>query len=385
MNYFVAGGAVRDLLLGRFPRDADYVFDAAESLFIQINPEARKIQSGSHPIFLLHGQEFTPLPENMPREEAIHRDLLRRDFTINAMLLSQEGHLHLHEKALQDLQDRLIRPASSTSLADVPVRTFRAARFASTLEGFAVHEETLRQMLSMDEKSLEHVAAEQVGNETLKACRGNKPGAFLRTLCQGSCLAPWFTEFAAAANIPAGPAAYHDASVLEHTARVMDRVAEDYARNRPDADSTERALAVWMALCHDIGKTTTPADILPSHHAHDKRGEALAASLGTRLRLPALFIKAGALASRQHMKAARYTKGRPGTKVDMLLPLHAAKLLKPFARMVAADAHAPELPALLERDMARLLAVRLPEQWQGLGEKSGMRLRELRCMALLSK
>jgi tRNA nucleotidyltransferase (CCA-adding enzyme) len=165
----------------------------------------------------------------------------------------------------------------------------------------------------------------------------------------------------------------------------MDRVAEDYARNRPDADSTERALAVWMAFCHDIGKTATPADILPKHHGHDRRGEALAATLGTRLRLPALFIKAGALASRQHMKAAQYTKRRPGTKVDMLLPLYAANLLKPFAHMVAADARAPELPALLEQDMARLLSVRLPEQWQGLGETSGIRLRELRCQALLSK
>ena len=385
MNYFVAGGAVRDLLMGRSPRDADYVFDAAERVFIQINPKARKIQSGLHPIFLLHGQEFSPLPENMPPEDAIRLDLLRRDFTVNAMLLSQDGHLYLHEEALQDLQGRLIRPASSSSLADVPVRAFRAARFAATLEGFSVHEETVRQMRGLDANSLQRVAAEQIGSETLKACRGDKPGAFLRALCQGDCLAPWFVEFVAAAYLPAGPPACHDASVLEHTARIMDAVAEDYARNRPKADSAERGLAVWMALCHDIGKATTPENMFPSHHAHEKRGEALAAALGTRLRLPAIFIKAGALASRQHMKAAQYAGLRPGTKIDMLLSLHAATLLKPFAYMVAADACAPELPALLEQDMARLLAVKLPEQWQGLGEASGTRLHELRCQALLSK
>jgi tRNA nucleotidyltransferase (CCA-adding enzyme) len=85
------------------------------------------------------------------------------------------------------------------------------------------------------------------------------------------------------------------------------------------------------------------------------------------------------------MKATQYTGLRPGTKVDMLLSLHTATLLKPFAYMIAADAGLPELPALLEQDMARLLAVKLPEQWQGLGEASGMRLRELRCQALLSK
>jgi tRNA nucleotidyltransferase (CCA-adding enzyme) len=238
-------------------------------------------------------------------------------------------------------------------------------------------------MRGLHANALKCIAAEQVGNETLKACYGNKPGAFLRTLCQGSCLAPWFVEFAATANLPAGPPAYHDASVLEHTARIMDAVAEDYARNRPN--SAERALAVWMALCHDIGKTTTPEDTLPKHHAHEKQGEALAVALGTRLRLPAIFIKAGALAARQHMKAAQYAGLRPGTKVDMLLSLYTATLLKPFAYMIAADAGLPELPALLEQDMARLLAVKLPEQWQGLGEASGMRLRELRCQALLSK
>ena len=91
MKYFVAGGAVRDMLLGYSPKDADYVFDAAEETFIQINPEARKIQSEAHPIFLLRGQEFSPLRKNMLLEKAIHLDLLRRDFTINAMLLSQEG------------------------------------------------------------------------------------------------------------------------------------------------------------------------------------------------------------------------------------------------------------------------------------------------------
>ena len=386
MNYFVAGGAVRDLLLGRSPRDADYVFDAAETVFIQVNPEARKLQSGSRSIFLLRGQEFSPLPEKLPLEEAIRQDLLRRDFTINALLLSQEGHLHFHEQALPDLKDRQIRPASPSSLADVPVRAYRAARFAATLEGFALHEEALNQMRGLDKNALRRVAAELVGQESLKACRGGKPGAFLRALCQGGCLAPWFAEFAAAAAIPAGPPIFHDASVLEHTARIMDAVADGYDREQPDtnnsADSNERAVAVWMALCHDIGKTATPADMLPSHHGHEHRGEVLAIALGTRLRLPALFIKAGALAAKHHMKARRYSELRPGAKVDLLLPLHTAKLLKPFAAMAAADAKAPELPALLERDMARLLAVTLPEEWRDRGEASGARLRELRCREL---
>lgn len=382
MKYYVAGGAVRDLLLGRLLRDADYAFDATEDAFIQRNPTARKTKSGPHPIFLLQGQEFSPLPTTHSLEEAIRLDLLRRDFTINALLLSQEGVLHFHADALRDLKCRKIRPASPSSLADDPVRAFRAARLVSCLSEFTLHEETLQCMRNLGESPLQHIAAEQIGSETIKACRGDAPGEFLRTLCAGECLKPWFVEFCGAAAKPAGPPAWHDVSVLEHTARIMDAVAADYARNTPEAAGNERALAVWMALCHDIGKTATPEEFLPSHHGHEREGETLALVLGTRLRLPSLFIRAGILASRHHMKAAQYARLRPGTRVDMLMSLHAAHLLKPFSRMAAVDANNPELPVCIERELAHVLSVKLPDTWRGRGEASGKRLRELRCQAL---
>lgn len=378
MKYYAAGGAVRDLLLGRTPRDTDYVFDDTEQAFIQRNPTARKIQSSAHPIFLLCGQEYSPLPESASREESIRLDLLRRDFSVNALLLSPEGVLHAHDKALSDLKSRIIRPASPTALRDDPVRAFRAARFAATLPGFAPHRETFEAMRALSAAELERIAAEQVGKELLKACAGDAPGAFLRMLCQGNCLWPWFAEFSNADAIPAGPPAYHSSSVLEHTAQVMDTVAQSYA----ETDGRERALAVWMALCHDIGKTATAPDILPSHHGHEQRGEAMALALGARLRLPSLFVKAGGLASSLHMKAVQYQNLRPGTRVDLLLPLHAAGLLGPFARAAAADSRNPELPEILTRDLAVLLAVRLPDVWRNRDAASGEKLRELRCMAL---
>lgn len=383
MEIFAAGGAIRDLLLGHPMRDADFVFAATEDAFILCYPAARKTQGGAFPVYLLNEQEFSPLPQRLSLSEALERDLLRRDFTINALLLSESGMLHCHPQALHDLHEGRIRPASASALADDPIRAFRAARFAACFSGFRVHQETLEQMRALPCPDLAAIAAERVGRETLKACHGEKPGNFLRILHDGHCLAPWFVEFARAHDIPAGPAPFHDSSVLEHTARIMDKTAQNAVSTWPGRENArERALAVWMALCHDIGKTITPVELLPRHHGHAAAGTLLARTLASRLRLPALFVKAGALASGLHMKAADYSRLRPGTRVDLLMTLHNAHLFHPFLCMIAADADMPELPGLMRRDLDSLLAVSLPEDWRERGRASGERLRDMRCMVL---
>ena len=395
MKYYAAGGAVRDLLLGQPVRDVDYAFSATEEEFIQRNPATRKIQSDACTIYLVGGQEFTPLAQG-----DLSQDMLRRDFTINALLLSENGVLHMHPNAIDDLKNRRIRAASPSSITDDPVRVFRAARLAAKFPDFSLHGDTLAQMRALGSESasaareaegldgrgedgpplLYSIAPEQVGNEMRKACLTSRPGNFLRALHQSNCMIPWFTELFRAAGVPAGPPAYHDASVLEHTANVMDGTAA-YADSYKAADA-ERALAVWMALCHDIGKSETPKDMLPHHYGHEIRGCRIAGTLGLRLRLPAGFVKAGKLSAMLHMKAGNYRQLRPGTRVDMLRYLHAAGLVAPFAWMIAADSDQEDIPLLLQRDLERFLSVRLPEQWHNKGETSGLRLRELRCMAL---
>lgn len=396
MNYYVAGGAIRDLLLGLPLRDVDYAFAATEEEFIQRNPAARKIQSAPCPVYLLDGQEFALLS----RRDVVH-DLSRRDFTVNALLLAENGVLRMHPDALEDLRKRRIRPASPSALADDPVRAFRAARLAARLPDFSLHEETLAQMralastnnaastdvpagqsppVGISRSFLDAIPAEQVGKELRKACIAVRPGNFLRALRRGDCLAPWFAEFVRAVSLPAGPPAYHDTSVFEHTADIMDATAK-IARHHGGTEA-ERALAVWMALCHDLGKSETPGDILPHHYGHEERGAVMAESLGLRLRLPGIFVKAGKLAALLHMKAGRYASLRPGTRTDTLMRLHAADIVAPFGWMAAADSARPDLPDLWQRDLERLLAVSLPEHWRDKGELSGIHLRELRCMAL---
>jgi tRNA nucleotidyltransferase (CCA-adding enzyme) len=218
-----------------------------------------------------------------------------------------------------------------------------------------------------------------MGNEVLKACAAEAPGNMLRVLSAGGCLSPWLAEFEGSADIPAGPARWHKSSVLEHTTRIMDATA---ILARAALPAEEVPLAVWMALCHDLGKASTPREILPRPLGHEERGAEAARALGLRLRLPARCIAAGFYASLLHMKAGIYPTLRPGTRTDLIMQTHAARILEPLFLLAAADSGNTELPELARRDAAILHAVSLPPEWRNRGEESGKRLRALRCEAL---
>jgi tRNA nucleotidyltransferase (CCA-adding enzyme) len=218
---------------------------------------------------------------------------------------------------------------------------------------------------------LAEVSAERVGNEVLAALAAPRPSNFLRLLCETRALAPWFAEWQAADRIPAGPPAFHQDSVLDHTLTVMDRLVGT-------------PLAVWMGFCHDIGKTATAPEHLPSHHGHEHVGERLAQELGGRLRLPQRFIRAGAAAARWHMVAGRYPELRAGTRVDLLVQLNGLKLVPEMMALVTADKPGLDM-ACMAADLKTILAVRLAPQEMGQGAKSGGRLRQRRCQALANR
>ena len=127
-----------------------------------------------------------------------------------------------------------------------------------------------------------------------------------------------------APSIPAGPAAYHSGSLLDHIRRCMNETAGD-------------AMAAWMALCHDSGKLTTPAAMLPHHYNHECRGETIARLWARELSLPGAYADAGALAAREHMKAGIFARLRPGKKLALLEATCETPLGASFWRLVNAD------------------------------------------------
>ena len=364
MQYYLVGGAVRDWLLGLQPREFDMLFDGAVDTFLQMNPRARKV-GRTVQVWLLDGYEYSPL-----KGSTLMADLAARDLTINALALEANGRVHAHPLAFHDLRHGVLRACSSASFSDDPCRVFRVARLACQFPSFCVHPETL-ELMREAASLLSTLPAERVCRECRKALRSPRPSRWLAVLHAADCLEPWFGELAGAARVPAGPATFHTGSVLDHLMETMDAVAGD-------------ELAVWMALCHDVGKTGTDPAVLPHHVGHDRRGVPLVDALGVRLGLPIRHRVAGAMACRLHMKAGQYTALRRATRRDLLMEVHNARLDDPFWRLVEADSGLTLRPAIHE-DLVAMAQATLPPAWRDRGPASGRHLRELQCQMLPSR
>ncbi|CAK7013899.1 MAG: Multifunctional CCA protein [Desulfovibrio sp.] len=380
MVYYLVGGAVRDILLGKHPTEFDLAFDGTADEFLREHGGRVQTVGKKTAVYIVAGREHSALVNGNLAD-----DLANRDLTINALAMDENGILHALPQTFADLTDGILRHASLNSFTNDYARVLRAARFTATLEGFFIHPETLALMRkAASEQGYGEFAAERAGKECMKAFGGYRPGNFLRALAEAEALLPWFPPLAEACLVPAGPSEYHgNSTVFDHTCNVMDAVAyAQYTKNLPEK---ERALAVWMALCHDFGKIETDPEKWPHHIGHESRGLYAAESLAASLRLPAQWIKAARIAISLHMKAGQYRKLQRKKRVDMLHTLNVSGLFVPFYAMITADSHDETLAATMQNDMRAMLAVSLPEKWRDKGEESAKRLRELRIAALPRK
>ncbi|MFZ5569032.1 MAG: HD domain-containing protein [Thermodesulfobacteriota bacterium] len=364
MRIYLVGGAVRDELMGRDRHDRDYtVIGTDENSFMQLFPSAKKIGNRQN-VYLYKGDEYT-----LSHFDSIEADLLSRDLTVNAFAKDAEGRIFGHPRAFEDLRHKRLYPVAEKNFFSDPLRVLRAARFTAQFPEFQPDPSLLRVMGNVARQGLlGHIAAERVGNEVRKMCDSPRPSRFFEILRETFALSPWFDEIAQAVDVPAGPHPFHEGSVFEHLLEVADLLQGE-------------PLAVWMAICHDLGKTVTPKEKWPTHHRHELLGEVVARNLGARLRLPLRFIHAGAAASRWHMMAGRYDTAREGTKVNLLLKLHRMKLVHEMFLLAQAD-NGTDFSSQVKRDLRALLAVHLPRQYMGLGPKSGEALHRLRCQEL---
>jgi tRNA nucleotidyltransferase (CCA-adding enzyme) len=184
---YLAGGAVRDLILGRPRADLDLVVigDAAE-LAARLGGAAAaherfgtvKVEVEGHEVDVATARTETyPQPGSLPvvsPAASIEEDLERRDFTINAMAipLDEEQRLIDPRGGREDLERGLLRVLHSRSFEDDPTRAIRAARYAARY-GFTLEPETDRLLRRADlttvsaerrRAELERLAAEPTGS-----------------------------------------------------------------------------------------------------------------------------------------------------------------------------------------------------------------------------
>ncbi|MGD9505763.1 MAG: hypothetical protein AB7W37_12685 [Syntrophobacteraceae bacterium] len=170
----LVGGGVRDMMLGRPPKDLDFlVFGPIDSLTRKVAKKlgrrAIHIGQAEKVLWRIVGEElemdFTP-----PRDSTLEGDLKNRDFTINALAWSlNDDHIVDLVGGVKDLGARCIRMTHPLVFLQDPVRLMRAFRLAASLD-FHVESKTLEQMTA-DKNLIQSAASERVGMEFMELLR----------------------------------------------------------------------------------------------------------------------------------------------------------------------------------------------------------------------
>lgn len=281
---YAVGGSVRDSLLSRTPGDWDVTTSALPSEVKSVFRHTidTGIAHGTVTV-RLHGQSFEVTtyridgdyadsrhPDSVTFTRALKEDLLRRDFTINAMAYNDEDGLIDLFGGQADLRDGLIRAVGDPAarFTEDALRIMRCVRFSAQL-GFSIETETYRAAKALAD-TVRKVSRERVREELLKILMSAHPEA-VATLQEIGVLQDIFPAFSdmSARRLPPD-----DRTAAEHTAALMKSLPED------------RILRL-AALFHDAGK---PAEneFRPENGSmiteHAKAGERAAFSAMTALK-----------------------------------------------------------------------------------------------------
>ncbi len=260
---FLVGGYLRDLFIGSPRKDYDFTLSRTASFFIPA------IEEALHLHFFKVGKEekntttYRTMKEEMSVDltllhgDTIEEDLLRRDFTINAMAvsLSQET-FHGVEGSLRDIEKKCIRTVSNHSIDQDPLRMLRAIRYQCTLDGFHL-EEGLREEISLKKEKILRIPGERIKAEFDQILLSPCPSIGMRSLFESELIFVLFPELRGLENL--GQNEHHHLDVLSHLLLMTEKISwafEWVAQNHQEISLTheDRLSLYYAALFHDIGK-----------------------------------------------------------------------------------------------------------------------------------
>jgi putative nucleotidyltransferase with HDIG domain len=320
---FFVGGGVRDLLLGRAPKDWDIATDARPDRIEALFPKTL-------PLGKAFGIIVVVPPEGAPVEVATYRadapyadgrrpsavafthareDALRRDFTVNALLLDPDtGEIRDYVNGRADLAARVIRAIGDPAVrfAEDHLRLLRAVRFAATL-GFTIEPATFAAIRQLAPK-IRLISAERIRDELFRLLTESpQAGAALQLLRDSGLLQEILPEIEALVGVEQPPEFHPEGDVFTHTRLMLDAL--------PEKPSLRLALAV---LLHDVGKPPTAQyATLPDgtrrwrFENHASVGAEMARALLERLRAPGDLIDDVCTLIAGHMRLADAPKMRP--------------------------------------------------------------------------
>jgi len=293
MQIYMVGGAVRDRLLGRPVHDHDWVVVGAtpEHMAAQgylpvgrdfpvfLHPETREEYALAR-TERKSGRGYRGFVVQASPDVTLEEDLARRDLTINAIAASADwtgaGAVFDPYHGTRDLQARVLRHVTDAFRED-PVRILRVARFAARFTDFTVAPETLALMRAMVEAGeADHLVPERVWQELARGLMEDKPSRMFEVLRACGALAVLLPEVERLWGVPQRAEYHPEVDTGVHLMMVLDMSARLAA-----------PLAVRFAcLTHDLGKGTTPADVLPRHIGHEQRSSRLLKGVARGRALP---------------------------------------------------------------------------------------------------
>lgn len=359
MKTYLVGGAVRDELLGYPVGERDWVVVGAtpEQLLARgftrigkdfpvfLHPETKE-QYALARTERKRGRGHTGFAVHADGQVTLEEDLLRRDLTVNAMALGEDGAVIDPYGGRADLEAKALRHVSP-AFAEDPLRVLRAARFAARYahRGFTLARETLALMERIVQAGeLATLPAERVWAEMRRALGERDPQGFVEVLRDCGALKALLPEVDALFGVPQ-PARHHpeiDTGLhilltVQQAARltVADGVADGMADNVVDSR------VVFAALLHDLGKGVTARELWPAHRGHEQAGLPLVEAVCERLKVPRAYRDLALTVCAHHLNCHRARELRPATLLRLLTVTGALRdgdRFEGFLRACTADA-----------------------------------------------
>jgi putative nucleotidyltransferase with HDIG domain len=321
---YLVGGCVRDLLLGREPKDYDVATSADEIL--RLFPHSRQV--GAHFGVMLVAEADTQVevatfrsdqayrdgrrPVSVEFETDPRRDVLRRDFTINALLLDPgTGEVLDLVGGRADLEAGCVRAIGDPEIrfGEDHLRMLRAVRFAATL-GFAIEPGTMDAIRRL-RSFIRRVSAERVRDELTRILVEGDPRRGFELLDDSGLLAEILPEVAAMKGVAQPPEFHPEGDVWTHTLLMLG------AMRNP---TVTLALGV---LLHDVGKPPTfRIEERIRFDGHVEVGARMAVEILSRLRFPAEEIRRVEALVANHLRFMEVRRMRESTLKRFLRQEH---------------------------------------------------------------
>lgn len=334
---YLVGGAVRDLLLGKSPKDYDVVTSARPDQVKKVFPKVYEVgeQFAITPVVMDDewveiatyrtetGYSDKRRPDEIKFADTLEDDAKRRDFTINGLYLDPvEGKVVDAVDGVRDIKNKTIRTIGSPQdrFNEDALRLMRAVRFAATL-GFDIDEGTIAAIKKMA-GNIKEISNERIRDELVKTITKGGAAQGVRLLDELGLLEHILPEVHELHGVEQSEKYHPEGDAFEHTVKVLEGL------DKMEKPSKTLALA---ALLHDIGKKadTRVEDGKIISHGHDETGAKMAEEVAKRLKLTKEEREQVVALVRDHMVMHfRFRDMKPKNRRKWMMKPHFAELLE---------------------------------------------------------